>query len=74
MLVYNDYSARPILAMKRAGRRDGLSTMARWMQRAASDVLGEADMDHRCPVTPGTPGTTALQSGYMAGSCAWALQ
>lgn len=49
-LVYDDRSARPILALKRAGRRDGLSTMARWMRRAARDVLGEADIITAVPL------------------------
>ncbi len=49
-LVYDDHSARPILALKRAGRRDGLSTMARWMHRAGSDVLMQADMVTAVPL------------------------
>lgn len=43
-LVYDDMAARPILALKRAGQRDGLGTMARWMKRAAEDVLSDADV------------------------------
>ena len=49
-LVYDDHSARPILALKRAGRRDGLSTMARWMHRAAEDVLSHADVITAVPL------------------------
>ena len=49
-LAYDDYSARPILALKRAGRRDGLSTMAGWMERAAGDVLSETHMITAVPL------------------------
>lgn len=49
-LVYDDSSARPILALKRAGRRDGLATMARWMRRAADDVLTDADIITAVPL------------------------
>ena len=49
-LVYDDHSARPILALKRAGRRDGLATMARWMHRAAADVLADADLITAVPL------------------------
>jgi len=49
-LVYDDYSAKPILALKRAGRRDGLGTMARWMKRAAGDVLQDADIVTAVPL------------------------
>ena len=49
-LVYDDSSARPILALKRAGRRDGLPTMARWMHRAAGDILEGADLITAVPL------------------------
>ena len=49
-LVYDEHSARPILALKRAGRRDGLATMARWMHRAAGDVLKSADLVTAVPL------------------------
>lgn len=43
-LEYDDVSRIPILALKRAGRRDGLKVMANWMVTAGSDPLGQADM------------------------------
>ena len=49
-LEYDDHAARPILALKRAGRRDGLATMAGWMRRAAGDILGETDLITAVPL------------------------
>lgn len=49
-LVYDDHSARPILALKRAGRRDGLAVMANWMKRAARDCLSDADLVTAVPL------------------------
>lgn len=43
-LAYDDISRRPILALKRGGRRDGLSTLANWMATAGKDVLDRADI------------------------------
>lgn len=43
-LVYNDVSRIPILALKRAGRRDGLKVMANWMVSAGSDLLDVTDI------------------------------
>lgn len=43
-LVYDDISRIPILALKRAGRRDGLKVMANWMAAAGPDILSEADL------------------------------
>ncbi len=43
-LVYDAVSRRPILALKRAGRRDGLAAMGRWMALAAGPILREADL------------------------------
>ncbi|MEL7128722.1 MAG: ComF family protein [Pseudomonadota bacterium] len=42
-LVYDDVSRVPILALKRAGRRDGLQVMANWMRIAADDLIRDAD-------------------------------
>ena len=43
-LVYDDISRIPILAMKRAGRRDGLKVMANWMATAGKPLLEETDV------------------------------
>jgi len=43
-LVYDDVSRIPILALKRAGRRDGLKVMANWMATAASELLETTDI------------------------------
>ncbi|KCZ92438.1 ComF family protein [Hyphomonas johnsonii] len=43
-MVYDAASRRPVLDLKRSGRRDGLETLAGWMQRAGSDLLAEADI------------------------------
>jgi len=43
-LVYDDLSRRPVLDLKRAGRRDGLELLAGWMRRAGAELLAEADL------------------------------
>ena len=43
-LAYDDNISRPILGLKRAGRRDGLKTMAGWMVGAGRPLLQEADL------------------------------
>ena len=43
-LVYDDLSRRPVLDLKRAGRRDGLELLAGWMGRAGAEILSEADL------------------------------
>jgi len=43
-LAYDDVSRIPILALKRAGRRDGLKVMANWMVTAGSDILDLSDL------------------------------
>lgn len=43
-LVYDDLSRRPVLDLKRAGRRDGLATLAGWMQQAGGSLIDEADV------------------------------
>lgn len=42
-LVYDDVSRRPVLALKRGGRRDGLSMLTGWMAAAGRDMLDSAD-------------------------------
>lgn len=43
-LAYDESSSRPILSLKRAGRRDGLETMAGWMSQVGRPLLDEADV------------------------------
>lgn len=43
-LIYDEYARRPVLDLKRAGRRDGLSLLAAWMGRAGEDLLAEAEL------------------------------
>lgn len=43
-LVYDDVSRIPILALKRAGRRDGLKVMANWMVTAGAPLLEDSDV------------------------------
>ncbi len=43
-LAYDDVSRRPILDLKRSGRRDGLAVMATWMALAGADLLAQADV------------------------------
>ncbi|MBY9066393.1 ComF family protein [Hyphomonas sp. WL0036] len=42
--VYDEVSRRPVLDLKRAGRRDGLEILAGWMARSGSQLLEEADL------------------------------
>lgn len=42
--VYDDVSRRPVLDLKRAGRRDGLETLAGWMLQAGGDLVDEAEL------------------------------
>lgn len=43
-LQYDDVSRIPILALKRAGRRDGLKVMANWMVTAGRPLLDTSDL------------------------------
>jgi ComF family protein len=43
-LEYGDISREMVLALKRAGRRDGLPLFAGWMPDAAPDLVSEADL------------------------------
>ena len=43
-LAYDDISRVPILALKRAGRRDGLKVMANWMINAGAHLLEDTDI------------------------------
>ena len=43
-LVYDEISRIPIIALKRAGRRDGLHVMANWMATSGADLLTGADL------------------------------
>ncbi len=43
-LEYDDMSRIPILALKRAGRRDGLKVMANWMVNAGAHLIDASDL------------------------------
>lgn len=43
-LIYGDVSRELVLALKRQGRRDGLTVMAGWMATTGAELLGEADV------------------------------
>ncbi|MFN4023266.1 MAG: ComF family protein [Hyphomonas sp.] len=43
-LVYDDLSRRPVLDLKRSGRRDGIDTLAGWMIAAGGGLVAEADL------------------------------
>lgn len=42
--VYDDISRRPVLDLKRAGRRDGLEILAGWMLQAGAPLVEEAEV------------------------------
>jgi ComF family protein len=42
-LVYDAHARRPVLDLKRSGRRDGLVTLAGWMLMAGRELVEEAD-------------------------------
>lgn len=41
---YDDISRRPVLDLKRAGRRDGLETLTGWMLQAGGALVDDADL------------------------------
>lgn len=43
-LIYDDISRRPVLDLKRAGRRDSLETLCGWMRQAGGALIDEADV------------------------------
>jgi predicted amidophosphoribosyltransferase len=43
-LIYDEASRRPVLDLKRAGRRDGLGTLCGWMRQAGGVLIDEADV------------------------------
>jgi predicted amidophosphoribosyltransferase len=43
-LIYDETSRRPVLDLKRAGRRDGLGTLCGWMRQAGGALIDEADL------------------------------
>ena len=43
-MVYEAASRRPVLDLKRSGRRDGLTTLAGWMLMAGRPLVDEADI------------------------------
>jgi ComF family protein len=43
-LVYDDVSRRPVLDLKRSGRRDGLATFAGWMGQVGGPLIDTAEV------------------------------
>ncbi|MEL7480890.1 MAG: phosphoribosyltransferase family protein [Pseudomonadota bacterium] len=43
-LAYDDVSRKPILALKRQGRRDGLKVMARWMCLSGQEAVAKSNL------------------------------
>jgi GrxC family glutaredoxin len=43
-MVYDAASRRPVLDLKRSGRRDGLETLAGWMLQSGRTLVDEADL------------------------------
>ncbi len=43
-LVYDAAARRPVLDLKRSGRRDGLAVMAGWMRLAGAELIDTADV------------------------------
>ncbi|MFN7180559.1 ComF family protein [Hyphomonas sp.] len=43
-LVYDDVSRRPVLDLKRSGRRDGLATFAGWMGQVGGPLIDTAEL------------------------------
>jgi len=43
-MVYDAASRRPVLDLKRSGRRDGLATLASWMLQSGRTLVDEADL------------------------------
>ena len=43
-LIYDETARRPVLDLKRAGRRDGLETLCGWMRQAGGVLIDEADV------------------------------
>lgn len=70
-LQYDDASRKPILDLKRAGRRDGLATFATWMSLAGRDLLAEADLIVPVPLHYRRLASRGFnQSGWLAQSLA----
>ncbi|WP_233356234.1 ComF family protein [Henriciella aquimarina] len=66
-LQYDDAARKPILDLKRAGRRDGLATFATWMALAGRDVLETADLIVPVPLHYRRLTTRGFnQSGWLA--------
>lgn len=69
--VYDDASRRPVLDLKRSGRRDGLASFAGWMAQAGSSLLDEADVIVPVPLHYVRLASRGFnQSAWLAGSLA----
>ena len=68
---YDDVSRKPILDLKRAGRREGLGTFATWMRLAGRDLLEGADLIVPVPLHYSRLASRGFnQSAWLASSIA----
>lgn len=68
-LAYDEASRRIVLDLKRAGRRDGLETMAGWMVQAGRPLIERADLIVPAPLHSRRLASRGLsQSGWLAAS------
>ncbi|MGB3624538.1 MAG: ComF family protein [Henriciella sp.] len=70
-LAYDDTSRKLVLDLKRAGRREGLSTYARWMQMASRDLSEASDLIVPVPLHYRRLASRGFnQSAWLAGAVA----
>lgn len=70
-LAYDDASRKPILDLKRAGRRDGLETFGTWLSLAGRDVVEPADLIIPVPLHYRRLASRGFnQSAWLAGALA----
>jgi ComF family protein len=49
-LIYDETARRPVLDLKRAGRRDGLETLCGWMRQAGGALIDDAEVRVPAPL------------------------
>ncbi|MEL6661952.1 MAG: ComF family protein [Pseudomonadota bacterium] len=70
-LAYDDASRRIVLDLKRAGRRDGLTTIAGWMAQAGAPLISRADVMIPVPLHYRRLASRGFnQSGWLAAALA----
>lgn len=70
-LAYDDTSRKLILALKRAGRREGLATYSRWMNLAGGELVSAADLIIPVPLHYRRLASRGFnQSGWLASGLA----